>query len=227
MTDVIRDLPRGDRPRERMMMHGAQTLSDAELLAVVLGSGLPGTNAIQLARQLLVDGINSIRGRELAQLAKVKGVGMAKAARIAAVFEISSRLASEQPEDPPDYDARIFGRKLVSAHSHQTQERLGVAFLDSRHRIRGQREIYVGTIETALVSTRDIVRFTLAEAATGIVVYHNHPSGDPTPSDDDLTFTKKLKQSLAMVEIELVDHVIIGSHRFYSMKARGQLGNPS
>jgi DNA repair protein RadC len=224
MTDVIRDLPRGDRPRERMMMHGAQTLSDAELLAVVLGSGLPGTNAIQLARQLLVDGINSMRGRELAQLAKVKGVGLAKAARIAAVFEMSSRLASEQPEDPPDYDARIFGRKLLSGYSHHTQERLGVAFLDSRHRIRGQREIYVGTIETALVSTRDIVRFTLAEAATGIVVYHNHPSGDPTPSDEDIAFTTKLKQSMAMVDIEIVDHLVIGAHRFHSMKQRGQLG---
>jgi DNA repair protein RadC len=224
MTDVIRDLPRGDRPRERMMMHGAQTLSDAELLAVVLGSGLPGTNAIQLARQLLVDGINSMRGREVAQLAKVKGVGLAKAARIAAVFEMSSRLASEQPEDPPDYDARIFGRKLLSGYSHHTQERLGVAFLDSRHRIRGQREIYVGTIETALVSTRDIVRFTLAEAATGIVVYHNHPSGDPTPSDEDIAFTTKLKQSMAMVDIEIVDHLVIGAHRFHSMKQRGQLG---
>jgi DNA repair protein RadC len=223
MTDVIRDLPRGDRPRERMMMHGAHTLSDAELLAVVLGSGVPGTNAIQLARQLLVDGINSMRGRELAQLAKVKGVGLAKAARIAAVFEMSSRLASEQPEDPPDYDATIFGRKLVSGFSHHTQERLGVAFLDSRQRIRGQREIYVGTIETALVSTRDIVRFTLMEAATGIVVYHNHPSGDPTPSDDDLNFTTKLKQSMAMVDIEVVDHLIIGAHRFHSMKQRGQL----
>lgn len=223
MTDVIRDLPRGDRPRERMLMHGAHTLSDAELLALVLGSGVPGTNAIQLARQLLADGLNSMRGRELSHLANVKGVGLAKAARIGAVFEISDRLASAQPEDPPDYDATVFGRKLVSGYSHHTQERLGVAFLDSRQRIRGQREIYVGTIETALVSTRDIVRFTLMEAATGIVVYHNHPSGDPAPSDEDLAFTTKLKQSMAMVDIEIVDHLIIGAHRFHSMKQRGQL----
>jgi DNA repair protein RadC len=111
----------------------------------------------------------------------------------------------------------------VSGFSRQTQERLGVAFLDSRRRIRGQREIYVGTIETALVSTRDIVRFTLMEANTGVVVYHNHPSGDPTPSDDDIKFTRKLTQSLAMVDIELVDHLIIGSHRFHSMQKRGQL----
>lgn len=223
MTDVIRDLPRGDRPRERMMMHGAGTLSDAELLAVILGSGVPGQNAIELARHLLADGLRNLRRREPANLADVRGVGPAKAARIAAMFEMSRRMTSEQPEEPPPFDVTTLGCKLVSSYGHHTQERLGTAFLDSRHRIRGQREIYVGTINTALVSTRDIVRYTLLERATAIVVYHNHPSGDPTPSDEDITFTKKLKASLAMVDIELLDHLVIGSHRFQSMKQRGLL----
>jgi DNA repair protein RadC len=214
MTDVIRDLPRGDRPRERMMLHGAATLSDAELLAVILGSGMPGQNAIELARHLLADGVRNLSRRELAALVNVPGIGLAKAARIAAAFEMSRRMMSEQPEDPPAFDVTTLGRKLVSSHGHHSQERLGATFLDSRHRIRRQREIYVGTVNNALVSTRDII---------AVVIHHNHPSGDPTPSDDDITFTRKLIESLAMVDIELVDHLVIGSHRFVSMKQRGLL----
>lgn len=224
MTDVIRDLPRGDRPRERMMMHGASTLSDSELLAVILGSGVPGQNAIELARHLLADGgLRNLRRRELATLTDIHGMGPAKAARIAAIFEISRRMSAEQPENPPDFDVKVLGRKLVSSYGHQTQERLGAAFLDARHRIRRQREIYVGTMNNALVSTRDIIRYTLLERATAVVIYHNHPSGDATPSAEDIAFTQKLQQSLAMVDIELVDHLVIGSHQFQSMGQQGYL----
>jgi DNA repair protein RadC len=226
MTDVIRDLPRAERPRERMMMHGVATLSDAELLAVILGSGVSGLNAIQLARQLLADGMRNLRRRELTHLVNVHGVGPAKAARIAAMFEMSRRITSEQPEDPPAFDVTVLGRKLVGSYGHQTQERLGAVFLDSRHRIRKQREIYVGTINNALVSTRDIIRYTLLERTTAVVIYHNHPSGDPNPSDEDLKFTRKLQDSLAMVDIELVDHLIIGSHRFRSLQQGGYLEKP-
>lgn len=218
MTDVIRDLPPDDRPRERMYMHGAVTLSDAELLAVILGSGSRGQNAIELARQLLSGGIRNLRHRELAQLVDVRGLGLAKAARIGAVFEFARRIASEQPEDPPPFDVTTIGRKLVESYGHQRQERLGAVFLDARHRIRKQSEIYVGTINNALVSTRDIIRITLNEVATAVVVYHNHPSGDPTPSKDDVAFTKKLQESLATCDIELLDHLVIGAHRFQSMK---------
>jgi DNA repair protein RadC len=220
MTDVIRDLPRDDRPRERMVAHGPETLSDAELLAVVLGSGVPGLNAVQLARQLLSEGLRNLRRRELTS---IRGVGPAKAARIAAVFELSRRLTSEEPEEPPTLDIAALGRKLVTGYGHHSQERLGAAFLDARHRIRQQREIFVGTINQTFVSTRDIISMSLEERAAAIVVYHNHPSGDPTPSEDDLSFTRKLQQSLAMVEVELVDHLIIGSHRYHSMAERGEL----
>lgn len=220
MTDLIRDLPRDDRPRERLRAHGAATLSDAELLALILGSGVPGLNAVQLARQLLSEGIRNVPRRASSS---TRGVGPAKAARIAAVYELARRLTSEQPEDPPMLDITSLGRQLVSGYGHHTQERLGAAFLDSRHRIRQQREIYVGTINKAAVSTRDIIQFSLMENATAVVVYHNHPSGDPTPSEDDVTFTKKLQESLAMIDIELVDHLVIGAHRYHSMAERGEL----
>jgi len=220
MTDVIRDLPRDERPRERLLQHGVETLSDAELLALIIGSGVRGQNAIQLARRLLADGMRNLRRRDLLT---ERGVGPAKAARIAAALEMGHRYITEKPDDPPELDLTDLGRKLVTGHAHHTQERLGAVFLDSRLRIRKQREIYVGTINTALVSTRDIVRYALLDRATGIIVYHNHPSGDPTPSEEDVIFTRKLKQSLETLDLDLVDHLIIGAHGYQSMKARGQL----
>jgi DNA repair protein RadC len=223
MTDVIRDLPHDDRPRERLLTHGAATLSDAELVGVVIGSGVPGLNAIQLARQLLTRGLRALQQREIAQLANIRGVGPAKAARIAAVFELSRRLMSERPEDPPTFDLSSLGAKLVADYAHHRQERLGAAFLDSRHRVQQHREIYVGTTDRALVSTRDIIRIAILDGASAVVVYHNHPSGDPTPSEDDISFTRKLQYSLSTMDVDLLDHLIIGAHRYHSMKERGQL----
>lgn len=223
MTDVIADLPADERPRERLLTHGPETLSDAELVAILLGSGVRGRNAIQLARELLDEGMAALRNRDVQYLEKIPGVGPAKAARIAAAFEMSRRSISGQPEEPPAFDRDVLGRALVGRYGHQTQERLGAVFLDSRQRILRQREIYVGTINSALVSTRDIISLALLHNATGLVVFHNHPSGNPTPSAEDLTFTRKLEQSLTLVDIDLVDHVIVGSHRYYSMRERGQL----
>jgi DNA repair protein RadC len=223
MTEVIADLPRDDRPRERLLSHGAEVLSDAELMAILLGSGLPGKNAIQLARELLAEGMSSLRRRDVVELARIAGVGPAKASRIAAAFEVARRLACGQPEDPPQFDADILGRSLVSGYSHHVQERLGAAFLDSRHRVMRQREIYVGTMNHAFVSTRDIIRHALADNAAAVVLYHNHPSGDPSPSAEDLAFTRKTAESLKLTDIELLDHLIIGANRYYSMRQKGLL----
>lgn len=223
MSTLISDLPVDDRPRERLLIHGAETLSDAELLAILIGSGLQGKNAIQLARELLAEGMTALRRREVSWLANTPGIGPAKAARIAAALEISRRIHSGQPDDPPTFDPAVLGRQLVSRYAHHLQERLGAAFLDSRNRIMQQREIFVGTVNSALVSTRDVTRHALLESASGVVVFHNHPSGNPTPSAEDLTFTAKLKQSLDLIDVELVDHLIIGAQRYYSMMERGQL----
>lgn len=223
MTDVISDLPRDDRPRERLLMHGAETLSDAELVAILLGSGVPGKNAIQLARELLREGMSGLRSRDAKHLQKFPGVGPAKIARISAAFEISRRILNGVPDEPPAYETAALGRMLVGSLARVRQERLGATFLDSRHRILKQREIYVGTINTALVSTREIITDALMSDATAVVVWHNHPSGSPAPSDDDTNFTAKLKYSLSTCDIELVDHLIIGAHGYYSMLERGLL----
>lgn len=223
MTDVIRDLPRDDRPRERLLDHGAASLSDAELVAILLGCGIRGKNAVQLARELLRDGMGPLLRLDANVLARVSGVGAAKATRIAAAFEISRRLASGGSDVPGRFDPEDFGPMLVRTIGHERQERLGAAFLDSRNGIRRQREIFVGTINSALVSTRDIVRCAVEENAVGVVLYHNHPSGNPQPSAEDVVFTRKAREALRLVDIELADHIVVGADGFCSMKMKGQI----
>lgn len=221
MNELIADMPMDERPRERMLMHGAETLSDAELLAILLGSGLRGKNAIQLARDLLHDGFASLVRCDAGQLAKRSGVGAAKATRIIAAFEIARRLASNRSDGPPDFDADLFGRTLIIRSASMNQERLGALLLDSRNRIIRDREIYVGTVDRAIVSTRDVIRLALDANAVGVVLYHNHPSGDPSPSSEDIAYTRRTRDSLHLIDIELVDHLIAGAHTFASMKRKG------
>jgi DNA repair protein RadC len=223
MTQVIRDMARDERPRERMIMHGAQTLSNAELLALFIGCGKPGKNALDIARELLSEGMTRLARRELTALAKVPGIGVAKAARILAAFEFARRVASGEPEEPPDFDHYSIGAKLVKDYGRMNQERLGAIVLDARHRVLKQRELFIGTINNALVSTGDILRFVLLENGCAVVVYHNHPSGTCVPSAEDESFTDKLRYSLSTADIELVDHLIIGAHGYFSMKQKGLL----
>lgn len=223
MTQVICDLPRDERPRERMLMHGAETLSDAELVALFVGSGRRGRNAVEMARDLLKEGMATLGRREARYLTEVNGIGVAKATRIVAAFEFARRIAAGKPDEPPDFDTHIIGSSLVSRYGRLMQERLGAVLLDSRHRVLQQKEIFVGTINNALVSTKDIIRFALLEYGTGLVIYHNHPSGNPAPSAEDESFTQKLRFSLNACDIELVDHLIIGAHSYFSMKDKGLL----
>ena len=218
---LMRDIPKLSRPRERLLASGVKSLSDAELLAIVLGTGAEGKNVIELARELLLGGgLTKLRQRDVETLRKTRGVGPGKAARLAAVFELTHRLALETPVKP-EFDPKVLGRTLVTGYGHYPQERLGAVLLDSKHRMCRQREIFVGTKNRSLVSPGEIMRFALNDGAPAVVVFHNHPSGDPTPSDDDIDFTHKLKNSLNMLDIELVDHLVIGTHRFMSMKERG------
>ncbi len=221
MHEVIADLPIDERPRERMLRHGAETLSNAELLAVLLGSGVPGKNAIQLAREMTDGGFATLARCDSTQLARRAGIGGAKAARIIAAFEIARRIARHRPEDPPHFDPEIFGRGYIARCRTLAQERLGALFLDSRNRIVHEREIYIGTISSALVSTRDVIRLALDANAVGVVLFHNHPSGDPSPSNEDLVFTRRTRDALRLVDIELVDHVIASAHAFTSLKRKG------
>lgn len=215
---LMRDIPDVCRPRERLLRSGVKALSDAELLAIVLGTGAPGKNVIQLARELLLDGgLKGLRKRDLDKMRKTCGIGPAKAARIAAVFELTHRLTLAAPDKEP-FDAKQLGPTLVTGMGHYAQEHLGAVLLDARHRMRKQREIFVGTLNRSEVSPGEILRFALSDTAAGVVLFHNHPSGDPTPSKDDIAMTHKVQESLALLDIELVDHLVVSEHRYMSMK---------
>jgi DNA repair protein RadC len=221
MHELIADMPIDERPRERMLTHGATSLSDAELLAILLGSGIPGKNAIALARELLQQGFTSLSRCNAEQLAKRGGIGMAKATRILSAFEIARRVASHKPEKRALFDTDAFGRGFITRSRALSQERLGALLLDSRHHILRERELFIGSVTRALVSTREVVRFALDANAVGVVLYHNHPSGDPAPSREDYSYTKKMRDSLHLIDIELVDHVIAGANGYTSMKQKG------
>jgi len=223
MHEVIADLPLDDRPREKLRKNGPETLSDAELIALLLGSGTRGKNAIQLARELLGDGLHGLARSDAAALGRVHGVGSAKATRIAAAFELARRLAAVDAGEGARYEQEILARALISRYAHEPQEHLGVVLLDSRQRLLRQCEVYVGTVARAAVSTRDVVRLALEANASGVVLFHNHPSGDPSPSAEDLAFTRRAQQSLALVDVELADHLILGAQRYCSMRGRGLL----
>jgi len=219
---MIADLPLDERPRERMHKHGTRSMSDAELLAILLGSGTEGKNAIELAREMLDDGggVPMMARNEVDQLTKTRGVGLAKAARIAAAFELGRRSAAQEIKVPPAYDAKALARRAMAKMRDYVQEHLMGVFLDSRGHVLREREIYIGTIDRAVVSTRDVLKFALDANATGVVLYHNHPSGDVSPSAEDREFTDRMSDALELANMRLIDHLIIGRKVFASLKGR-------
>jgi len=219
---MIADLPLDERPRERMHKHGTRSMSDAELLAILLGSGTEGKNAIELAREMLDDGggVPMMARNEVDQLTKTRGVGLAKAARIAAAFELGRRSAAQEIKVPPAYDAKALARRAMAKMRDYVQEHLMGVFLDSRGHVLREREIYIGTIDRAVVSTRDVLKFALDANATGVVLYHNHPSGEVTPSAEDREFTDRMSDALELANMRLIDHLIIGRKVFASLKGR-------
>ena len=223
MTDLICDMPVRERPRERLTKHGVSSLSETELVAVLLGSGTRGVSALSLARQLVSDGVPPLIEQNADQLVRIKGVGPAKACRIAAALELSRRWSQQHEVPKDDFELTAFGTMLVRTESHHRQEHLGAAFLDARHRIMRRCEIFIGTVNYAVVSTREIVMQALVERAVAVVLYHNHPSGNAHPSPEDEAFTAKVDSALKLVDIQLQDHIVIGKHSFFSMREKGRL----
>lgn len=220
----IADMPLDEQPRERLTRHGVATLSDSELMALVIASGSRGRSALDVARGIVGDGLPSLARREWSAYTRASGVGKTTAAKIVAAFELGRRAAGrELATTDPVRQTEPLARSLLARYSHHVQERLGAVYLDGRHRIIREREIYVGTLNSANVSTRDVLRYAFDDHAAGIIVFHNHPSGDPEPSAQDLAFTCTLVAAGKVLGIDVIDHLILGSNRYVSLKQRGMM----
>jgi len=210
---MIRDLPKKERPRERLLNQGSASLSDAELIAVLLRTGHKGTSVVELSMGLLNEkgGLQGLLGTTALSLRR-PGLGPAKAASLLAALEIARRLARqslEQEREPLSRPEEMV-RYLALRYRIRDQEVLGALFLDNRGRLLGEREIYRGTLDRAAVEPREILKECLLRGAAAVVIFHNHPSGDPTPSFDDIAFTKNLAEAALVVGVRLADHLILG-----------------
>ncbi|MBF6026078.1 RadC family protein [Lysobacter niastensis] len=220
----IRDWPAHERPREKLHARGAGTLSDAELLAIFLGSGLRGCDAVTTARELLLrhGPLRALLERTPAQLSRLPGLGPARACLLAAALELGQRhLAAQLERGAVLTDPQSAGRYFALRLRGRPQEVFAALFLDSRHCALAFEELFLGTIDGAEVHPREVARRALAHNAAAVIVGHNHPSGNPEPSAADRAVTARLKQALALIDVRLLDHLVIGDGTPASMAARG------
>lgn len=209
----IKDQPAGERPRERLVAHGAGALSNAELIAILLRTGLKGVNAVEVGKQLLHK-FGSLQALALASvddLKQVKGIGRDKAVTLVAAFALAHKMAHELQEESPLLDnPENIVRLLRGKNFGRNVETLLVLLLNTRRRLIRVAEVSDGTVDTLLVHAREVFRHAIAANAAAIVLAHNHPSGDPTPSEADIKVTRDLIRAGQLLKIEVLDHIILG-----------------
>ena len=220
----ITDLHETERPRERLASLGPQALSNAELLAILLRVGVTGENAVQVGQRLLQSfgGLGGLHRAPFDELMNQHGIGEAKAAQIKAAIELGRRLALESPDERPVINSPADAAALVQYEmSALEQEQLRVLLLDTKNHVLDIVEIYRGSVNMSQVRVGEVFKAAIRRNATAIIVVHNHPSGDPTPSPEDVTVTRAFVQAGKLVDVDVLDHVIIGRGRWASLKERG------
>jgi len=222
----IADWPQQERPRERLLAHGAGSLSDAELVAVCLRSGTRGKSAVDLARELITvfGGVSGLLGADLGRLVQIKGLGTAKAAQLAAAIELARRSLQEGLKAGSALTSpgavRDYLRLVLAARDHEIFVAL---FLDAQHRVLRSAELFRGTLTQTSVYPREVVKAALAANAAAVIFAHNHPSGIAQPSQADELLTRQLREALALVEIRVLDHFIVAGNQTLSFAERGLL----
>ncbi len=220
----IADMPVDERPRERMARGGAVALSDAELVALLIEPGRRGKSSLDIARELVAEGLLPLARREWIPGKPVGSLGASRVARIGAALELGRRIAAlPTASTEPVRKVDDLAPRLIAHYAHHVQEVLGAIFLDSRNRVLREREIFVGSLSSATVSPRDVFRIALTENAASVIVFHNHPSGDPSPSPQDLAFTRQLVESGRTLGVEVLDHIIVAASGFVSLEQRNFL----
>lgn len=220
---MIRDLPVSERPRERLRDYGATALSTVELLAIILRSGSAGESVVALATRLIAkyDGVAGLARASFAELMKERGVGEAKAAEIKAALELGRRLAAAVPDERPVITSSADVANLLMAEmAALEQESLRVILLNTRHAVVATTEVVRGSVNAAQVRVAELLREAVRQNAPALIAVHNHPSGDPTPSADDVAITRELVDAGRLLGIDVLDHIIIGHGRYISLRDR-------
>jgi DNA repair protein RadC len=221
---AIRDLPAQERPRERLLRHGAEALSTAELLAILLRTGTRSESALGLAERIVatLGGLKDVADATVEQLSQVKGVGPVKAVEIRAAIELGRRASALSPEVRPVIRSPAdVGELVMSELRHAAREHFKALLLDSKNQVLRVVTVSVGSLNESIVHPRELYREAIRHSAAAVIVAHNHPSGDPAPSPEDVEVTRRLHDAGRLLGIDLLDHVIIGDGRWVSLKERG------
>jgi len=222
-SPTIHDLPIHDRPRERLFKQGASALSEAELLAILIGSGTHAENAIVLAQRLLKQsgGLYALARSSPDEIAQTHGIGRAKASKIVAALELGFRITTSAiAQRPPIYSAKD-AVQLMRDMGVLTQEHVRVMLLDSSRHLITTKTLYIGTVNTAVIRVAEVLREAVIRNSPAIVLVHNHPSGDKTPSPEDIDLTRALVSAGELMDIQLIDHIIIAGHEWSSLLEMG------
>ncbi|GAA0601489.1 DNA repair protein RadC [Virgibacillus siamensis] len=225
-TIMIKDVPKEDRPRERMLKLGAGHLSNQELLAILLGSGTREESVMTLSNRLLMhfEGLNLLKDATIEELTSIKGIGAAKGVLLLSAMELGRRMSQykpneryviRSPEDGADY--------IMEEMRNLNQEHFVVLFLNTKNQIIHRQTIFIGSLNASIVHPREVYREAVKRSAASIICAHNHPSGDPSPSQEDIHVTRRLVECGKMIGIELLDHLVIGDRKFVSLKEKGYL----
>jgi DNA repair protein RadC len=229
-TLKISEMPEAERPREKLLARGATALTDPELIAILLRTGLPGANAVEVARQLLkqYESLSGLSRCSVQEIEKIPGIGKAKAIHLVAAFQLGQRLANErltrQKLDSPELVYELMAPEMRTLH----KESLRVMLLDTRYHLIGRHEVSLGSVNESIAHPRDVFRPAVVASAYAVIVVHNHPSGDPSPSQSDHSLTRRLAEAAELLQIKLLDHVIIGApaegwQPYFSFKEAGVL----
>ncbi len=227
-NNTMKEIPGMERPYEKCERRGAESLSDAELLAVLIRTGTRGENALELSERILYrageKGILSIHQFSKERLMRIKGVGRVKAIQISCISELAKRLAKTSAQEllsfqNPDSIAKYYMEDL----RHEKQEHMKLLMLNSKAKLLGETTISKGTVNASLITPRELFIEALQKNAVSIIIMHNHPSGDPTPSREDQLTTRRIQEAGALIGIDLLDHIIIGNNCYISFRKEGML----
>lgn len=223
-TLFIRDVPREERPRERLLKEGPARLSNQELLSIILRTGSKEESVLALAGKVLhrFNGLKMLKHATVEELKEVKGIGETKAIQLMAALELGKRLVSERPEDRYAIRSPLDGVKYVMDDMRfYTQEHFVCLYLNTKNQVIHRQTIFVGSLNASIVHPREVFKEAIKRSAASVICFHNRPSGDPTPSEEDIAVTKRLVECGYLLGIDVLDHIIIGDRDYISLKEKG------